>query len=280
MKRWKKLLINMWILWIIGGIAVKVGLLQFNVRAGRRKMNVETVERFLDEAIQKRPDVILFPELWTSGYDLPNLSSLSDIEGEPVGGLLRSWATDTGAVVIGGSTPVPKEDRYANTMYAVNPGGELILTYEKAHLFGLMDEDKFMIPGNRPGNFMIGGIPCGAIICYDLRFPEWVRKTVLSGCQLLFVAAQWPAARLNHWRILSQARAVENQCFVIACNRTGRDENGTEFPGHSLVADPWGRIIGEADDREGWLWVDIDPALVSDVRESIPVFQDRRADLY
>ncbi|MTV48555.1 carbon-nitrogen family hydrolase [Heliobacillus mobilis] len=260
---------------------MKVGLLQFNVLAGNRKSNEETVSRYMVEAIEHKPDVLLLPEMWTGGYDLPNLAAFADdTQGEPTGAFLRHWAQQVGATIVGGSTPVASGERFTNAMFAYNAMGERLLSYEKVHLFGLMGEDRYMAAGQQAGNFQIDSVPCAAIICYDLRFPEWIRKTVLHGCHILFVPAQWPMSRLDHWRILLQARAIENQCYVIACNRTGRDEKGVLFAGHSMVVDPWGKVLADAGEPEGWLWVEIDLAQVEKVRNKIPVFRDRRPNLY
>ncbi|MBM7865188.1 carbon-nitrogen family hydrolase [Heliobacterium gestii] len=258
---------------------MKVGLLQFTVRGGDRKANEETVARYMAEAREHRPEVLVLPEMWTTGYDLINLAALAD-DGAPYGDLLVRWASETGATIVGGSSPVGVAGRFANTLYAYTPEGERILSYEKAHLFGLMGEDRYLAAGSAAGNFSIGEVPCGAVICYDLRFPEWIRKTVLAGCEILFIPAQWPLSRLDHWRILLQARAIENQCYVVACNRTGADEKGVAFAGHSMVIDPWGTPVVEAGEEEGWLWAEIEREKVGRVRRKMTVFADRRVDLY
>ncbi|MCW2277380.1 carbon-nitrogen family hydrolase [Heliophilum fasciatum] len=259
---------------------MKIGLLQFNVAYGLPASNRATVAKYLTEIQDQAIDVILLPEMWTSGYALKSLDQLADQDNEPTGTTLRAWARQTGATIVGGSIPVRQGDGFVNRMLAFGPDGQQKLSYDKVHLFSLMEEDRYLIAGNQTGNFSIGTVPCGAVICYDLRFPEWIRKTVIGGCAVLFVAAQWPTARLDHWRLLIQARAIENQCFVVACNRTGDDGRGTHFPGHSMVIDPWGRIVAEADEQPGWLWAEIDLEQVEQVRRTIPVFRDRRTELY
>ena len=113
----------------------------------------------------------------------------------------------------------------------------------------------------------------------ELRFPELVRSMALDGMQILFVPAGWPRARIRHWRILNQARAVENQMFVVAVNRVGEEE-GTLYGGHSMVVDPWGEVLAEGDGEEAVLTVEIDPTAVDRVRTTIPVFEDRRPETY
>ncbi|QGG49276.1 carbon-nitrogen family hydrolase [Heliorestis convoluta] len=267
---------------------VKIGLLQYSVYRGERQNNEEIIETYMEEAKRERPQVIVLPEMWTTGYDLENLQKNKNVEetnGTAALAKLIKWAKETGAYIVGGSTAVSRScyepPQFANTMYVVNQEGEKILTYEKAHLFRLMDEDKYMVAGQQCGNFMLDRIPCGAIICYDLRFPEWVRKTMLANkAQVLFVVAQWPKSRLKHWITLLQARAIENQCFVIACNRNGSDNERSMFAGHSMVIDPWGDLIGDKKEETGWLWAEIEVAKVEKVRKRIPVFTDRRTDLY
>ena len=123
------------------------------------------------------------------------------------------------------------------------------------------------------------GVPAATIICYDIRFPELARKLALNGAQLLFVPAEWPHPRLHHWRTLLTARAIENQMYVIACNRVGRSGE-TSFFGHSMIINPWGEIVTEADENEQIVTAEIDLELVAKVRSTIPVFEDRRPDVY
>ncbi|HBI05283.1 MAG TPA: carbon-nitrogen hydrolase, partial [Paenibacillaceae bacterium] len=114
---------------------------------------------------------------------------------------------------------------------------------------------------------------------YDIRFPELARSYALDGAGILVNSAEWPHPRLNHWRTLMQARAIENQMYVVACNRVGISGK-TEFCGHSMVIDPWGEILVEGGEEEAILIAEIDLTLIEEVRGKIPVFADRRPDLY
>lgn len=116
------------------------------------------------------------------------------------------------------------------------------------------------------------------VICYNIRFPEWIRISVLKGAKILFVAAQWPKQRFDHWRTLLLARAIENQCFVVACNRVGSDGKN-DFTGHSII-DQWGEIMAEGGEQEEIVTAKIDLNKVVQVLETIPVFADRRPDFY
>jgi omega-amidase len=142
-----------------------------------------------------------------------------------------------------------------------------------------MDEHLFMNAGQSTNTFELDGITCGGVICYDLRFPEWIRTHVLKGAKILFIPAEWPAKRIDHWQLLLQARAIENQCFIVAVNRVGSDP-GNDFNGHSMVIAPWGELLISGQTDEGIYYAELNLQEVDTVRKTIPIFQDRRTDLY
>ena len=121
--------------------------------------------------------------------------------------------------------------------------------------------------------------PAGGAICYDLRFPELFRRYALDGALFCLLPSEWPHPRLAHWRTLLRARAIENQMFVVACNRVV-ETGDNRFFGHSAVIDPWGETLVEGDESEVLLFATLDTALVADVRQRIPVFADRRPAAY
>jgi predicted amidohydrolase len=125
----------------------------------------------------------------------------------------------------------------------------------------------------------IEGVPAAMMICYDIRFPELARTLALGGAKVLFVPAEWPHPRLHHWKTLLTARAIENQMFVVACNRVGRSVD-TDFFGHSLVLNPWGETLVEGDETERILQATLELDEVDRVRKTIPIFEDRRPGLY
>lgn len=155
----------------------------------------------------------------------------------------------------------------------------MVARYDKVHRFRLMNEEKYFSSGEKAVTFDLDGIKCGIVICYDIRFPEFIRKIALQGAQILFVPAQWPRPREMHWRLLNIVRAIENQFFVVGANRVGR-EGKAEFPGGSIVVDPWGEVLLETGETEGVFEAVIDLSLVEQVRRRIPVFEDRRPDVY
>lgn len=261
---------------------LRLALLQMHIEAGNPERNFSKLMEMLEEAVAapgSKPDVIMFPEMWNTGYALNEIQELADPEGKEIIALLSSFSKIHGVNIIGGSIAEKKSDGVYNTMYAFDREGNMIGDYSKMHLFRLMDEDKHLKAGDKPGKLQIEGEQAGMMICYDIRFPELARSLALDGAKLLFVPAEWPNPRLHHWRTLLTARAIENQMYVVACNRMGTSGD-TSFFGHSLIIDPWGEIVAEAGEEEGILRGDIDLELVEQVRSRIPVFEDRRPSLY
>ncbi|MFC5652090.1 carbon-nitrogen family hydrolase [Paenibacillus solisilvae] len=263
------------------GSIFRLALVQMHVDAGNPDANYTRLELKLNEAIQHavKPDMIMLPEMWNTGYALEQINELADENGERTKKLLSAFSREHNVQLFGGSIAEKRTDGVYNTTYVFNEQGEITAQYSKIHLFRLMDEEKHLQSGDKLGQLNVSGTDAGMMICYDIRFPELARKLAINGAKLLFVPAQWPSPRLHHWRTLLMARAIENQMFVIACNRCGT--SGTShFFGHSLVIDPWGEIIAEASEEESIVRAEIDLSLVDAVRSKIPVFEDRRPQLY
>lgn len=253
-----------------------VSLVQMDIVLGHPEANWQKVIAMTGDLGER--DIILLPELWSTGYQLDQAERLGeDLSGRSVQ-LMQSVARAHQSHV-GGSILGRKNGQVHNQFVLVSPQGEVVATYEKVHLFGLMQEDQHLAPGSQLVTATMGDVSAGLAICYDLRFPEMYRSYMQSGVGLLLLASEWPNPRLEHWRTLLRARAIENQFFVIACNRVGRDANNTFF-GHSLVIDPWGEILAEGSDQEQVLNCQLDLSLVAAARCRLPALQDRRVDLY
>jgi omega-amidase len=260
---------------------LNVCLLQIDIQIGQPDENYRRVLDKLHEAVRGsiKPDVILLPEMWNTGYALDQIHQLADSQGERTKKLLSDFCREYQVHVVAGSIADLSEGEVRNTIYVFDRNGDVVADYSKIHLFRLMSEEKHLIAGNRIGQFDLEGTPAGMMICYDIRFPELTRKLALDGAKVLFIPAEWPKPRLHHWRTLLTARAIENQMYIVACNRVGISE-GTEFFGHSLIIDPWGEIIAEAGEEETLLTAEINLGLVNEVRQRIPIFEDRRPQLY
>lgn len=258
---------------------MKIACVQMDIIYGEPEINFAKAEQYIKGAAKAQADMIVLPEMWNTGYCLNRLETLADRNGFRTTQMLSRLAKKHHVYIIGGSTAVEKDGRFYNTMYIADKNGAIIAQYDKAHLFRLMDEHLFISPGQKTNMFSMDGILCGGVICYDLRFPEWIRTHVLNGAKIVFIPAQWPAKRMDHWRILLQARAIENQCFIVAVNRIGSDP-ANEFNGQSMVINPWGEILLNAETAEGIYFANLELTEVNQVRRTIPIFLDRRTDLY
>jgi omega-amidase len=257
---------------------MRISLVQMDIALGDPKINRQRAEEWIRRAAEReQADVVVLPEMWNTGYALDRLEDCAD-RGE-----LVEWMASTAARyrvhLVGGSIAEKKADHFWNTAYIFDRNGKQVARYSKVHLFRLMDEEKYLHAGDQRVSFSLESHRAGVMICYDIRFPELARSLALDGAEILFVPAEWPLPRLTHWRLLNQARAVENQLYVVACNRVGVGGRDV-FGGHSMVVDPWGEILVEGGEEEELLTVEIDLAEVARIRRKIPVFEDRMPDVY
>lgn len=262
-------------------MTLKVAIAQMNIALGQPEVNEQTVAQYAQKASEAGADILIYPEMWNTGYALTDLPQLADNDGEQSRHLLARLAKTYQLNIVGGSVATMRDGRFFNTMFVFNQLGQQVSRYDKAHLFGLMNEEKYIAAGSQPNTFELAGVLSSGVICYDIRFPEWVRTMMSSGPQaILYVSAEWPIQRIAQWQILLQARAIENQAFVVAANRVGSGRDNT-FGGRSLVIDPLGNIVAQGTDADDMLVIaDIDIADEAAIRGQIPVFSDRRPDLY
>ena len=257
---------------------MKIGCIQLNIGFGKVEENYARAEKFIREAASQGAEIIVLPEMWNTGYALEKLDELADVNGERTRAFLSSLSKELGVHIVGGSVSVKRGDQFYNTMYTFNNDGQLVGEYSKAHLFRLMDEHLYLEAGSEMNRFALGDIEAAGVICYDIRFPEWLRSHALAGAKVLFVPAQWPTPRIDHWKTLLQARAIENQCFVIAVNRIARKVEN--FNGQSMIIQPWGEVLWTGAEDEELAIIDVDFSIVDEVRGRIPVYDDRRPELY
>ncbi|MDQ0243838.1 putative amidohydrolase [Bacillus fengqiuensis] len=260
-------------------MSLKVACIQFDIVFGDPEKNFLRAEEKMREALQSNPDILVLPELWSTGYDLTRLQDIADENGEKTKQFFSAFAQKYGVAIVAGSVAKKTEKGITNTMYVFNHKGELVSEYSKLHLFKLMDEHVYLQAGETQNLFTLHDTSCAGFICYDIRFPEWMRVHTSQGAEVLFVSAEWPLPRLAHWRALLISRAIENQCYVVACNCTGSNPDNV-FAGHSLIIDPWGEILAEATEEEEIITGVIDSEKVRQVRSQIPIFADRRTNFY
>ena len=159
---------------------MKIACVQMDIHYGEPEKNFAAIEEYTKAAALSNVDVIVFPEMWNTGYALTELNQLADENGEKTKELFTKLAKEYNLNIVGGSVATKRGDRFFNTMYVATRTGEIIAQYDKAHLFKLMDEHLFMEAGQSVNTFELDGTTCGGVICYDLRFPEWIRLSRLE----------------------------------------------------------------------------------------------------
>ena len=253
-----------------------VSLGQMNVRKGQPRTNWGNMQKYTARAVQHGADALVLQELWDAGdaFDRSQeiASSLSGGLFAQVAALARQQNLH-----IFGSNYEKRGMGVFNTIAVVSPQSGILGAYRKVHLFKPSGEDRYITSGQAPLALDLPWGRTGFAICYDLRFPELFRRYVDDRAEVVIVPCAWPNPRLDHYRTLLRARAIENQCYLIAVNRTGEDEDtGTRFFGHSMVVDPWGEIVLEVGEPEGVYTVTLDLERVNEVRRTFPVLDDRR----
>ena len=256
-----------------------LALAQTDIILGDKAANLARGRELAAQAAARGADLLIFPELWTTGYDLPRAAELAEpIPHGPTARELSAWAGELDLWITGSMLEQTPASAF-NAAVLFGPAGQVLGPYRKIHRFGPMAEDRWLEAGCDPGLFELPWGKTGVAICYDLRFPGLFQRYALAGARLILLPSEWPHPRLNHWRTLVQARAIENQCFVAAVNRVGSDRDN-EFCGHSMLVGPWGQVIAEADESPELLIAAIDLTEADDARQRIPVLTDRRPECY
>lgn len=256
---------------------LNISLAQMNIVLGDTRRNFNTMQEWAAEAARRGSHLVVFPELWPSGYALEQSKELASVLNSGLFAQVTTVAVQNKISIVG-SMLEKRGLEVANSAAFFTPAGRMVGVYRKLHLFRLMDEDRWLQPGTAP---LLLNLPWGATglaICYDLRFPELFRRYAADGARVVILPAEWPAARIEHWRALLRARAIENQCYMIACNAAGQTGD-TLFGGHSMIVDPWGEVVVEGGGGPLLLTAEIELDLVDDVRRRIPALTDRRPDL-
>lgn len=246
---------------------VKVLLVQTDIAWGNPSNNYTKIETLISDSTA---DLIVIPETFSTGFSM-NVSEIA----EPANGPTTNWMKETAKfknAVITGSVIIRENNFVYNRLLWATPEGE-VFTYDKKHLFGLMGETKSFAPGDARKIFTIKGWRFCTNVCYDLRFPVWCRYQ--NDYDALLFVANWPAARKHAWKILLNARAIENQSYVIGVNRVGMDVNNIEFGGDSTVIDPLGEIISILDSQESTATALLSSEKLESFREKLPFLIDR-----
>ncbi|MBS6028396.1 MAG: carbon-nitrogen family hydrolase [Negativicoccus succinicivorans] len=254
-----------------------LALIQLHVEAGDKATNIANAFARIKEAASKA-DIIVLPEMWTTGYNLSRLSQQVTHEGDELLQRLEAFARERKKWIVTGSLPTKENEKVYNRTHCFGPDG-VVAQYDKTHLFSLLSEPDNFAAGNQIVSAKLADIHCGLSICYDLRFPELYRKLALDGVTLVFVPAEWPTSRLVAWENLIQARAIENQMYICAVNAVGTFKNNI-FAGRSALIDPMGENVVKGDQNEAVLYGEYDSDIVKKTRARMSVFADRRPEVY
>jgi len=250
--------------------------IQFNISLGEVDRNLDRALALLCEAREKGAKLAVLPEMWSTGYDYKNLSTLAE-ETPRVLDAISAFSRESKMVIVG-SLAEKESETIFNTAFVVD-SGEIVGKYRKLHLFSTMKEDRFLGAGESTlvVDTSVGRL--GVAICYDLRFPELFRKLTLEGAEALCLPAEWPKPRQEHWRTLLRARAIENQLFVVSSNCCGI-QGKLDFFGMSLLLAPRGEVLAEGAEEDVVLTATFDFTEMEEYRRQIPCFRDRRPEIY
>lgn len=291
---------------------MKVACIQMDVLHCKKQENLERALCMALEAVEKGAELIVFPEVFTTGFCFEDFDHAAESLPSPVLENLACFSEANDCILLGSviqkgsgkndaekestdkNSIIKKENSFPRKEKKVPENGDFTLyynfgfcfesgtlagTYCKTHPF--KKENKYFSKGNsiEPIALKKRNLKIGFEICYEIRFPEVARKLALAGSDILVTTAAFPNPRSEHWKILAKARAIENQIPHIACNRTGPAPDCSYF-GHSMIIDAWGEVKADAGSKECIIVHDLDLSGKEEIRKSIPVFEDRRTELY
>lgn len=267
---------------------IKIAAIQMSTVADKME-NVRTVKAYLEKIKDENPDFVILPEMFCCPYQTENFPIYAEKEGGPVWQQLSGYAKQYGIYLIGGSMPEKDaEGNVYNTSYIFDREGKQIGKHRKVHLFDIdvkggqtFKESDTLTAGDSDTVFDTEFGKMGVMLCFDIRFPELSRMMVNDGARIVFVPAAFnmttgPA----HWELSFRTRALDNQIYMVGCAPARDVSAGYISWGHSIVTDPWGRVIDMLDEKKGILLAELDMDYEEQVREELPLLKSRRKDIY
>ncbi|MEI8377414.1 MAG: carbon-nitrogen family hydrolase [bacterium] len=246
-------------------------------------LNYQKVATVLVENADFEPDLVLLPETFNAGYHAKSFEKNAEpIPNDQTSMFLSGFAQKYNTNIAGSMIEKCPDGTLKNTLAIFGRTGKLLIKYHKTHLFSHQGgkESKYLEPGD---SIVVAELDFGRIglsLCYDLRFPRMFRKMALWGAEIVICPAAWPDERREHWQVLNKARAIENQFFMFSVNQVGKVSKKRTDAGYSMLVDPWGDVVASLEGEEGVLKAEIDLDKIDEVRNKLPVWQDRRIDLY
>lgn len=256
-----------------------------------REANLVVARGFIGEAAAAGADIVSLPENFSFlGSPHQKVDQGEYPDRSPTLDFLQSQARRHHVHLIGGSIPLRTSDpeRVTNSCFAVDPDGNVVARYDKMHLFDVsidvantFRESDHVVPGDSVVTFQASGLTVGLSICFDLRFPELFRRLADRGAEMIFIPSAFtvPTGKA-HWEVLLRARAIENQCYVVAPAQVGRHVQDRASYGKTTIIDPWGTLLATAPDRPSVVWADVDTDRITDVRTRLPALNKRRQDVF
>jgi omega-amidase len=249
---------------------MKIGLVQYNPKWESKEENKKKIRELIKRYFEKST-LIVFPEMTLTGFTMKPKKF-----GEPIKGGSFKFFSDialTYKVFVAAGLIEKEGENFFNSLILINPYGKLIAKYRKIHPFSFSTEDKHYKKGKEVKVAEINGLKIGLSICYDLRFPELYRIYAKKRVHLIIVIANWPDTRIEHWKILLKARAIENQCYIAGINRVG-DDPKLHYPGFSCVYDPMGTELSSLKSEEKIFYSEIKKEKVAEIRKNLPFLED------
>ena len=260
--------------------ALSITTIQTNLHWEDKTANLQMLEEKIN-SIKEKTELVILPEMFSTGFSMKPELLGETMEGETINWMKRIAAEKK--IILTGSIIIEEEGNYFNRIVWMLPNGQHG-HYDKRHLFAYGDEDKHYTAGTKRVIASVKGWKINLLVCYDLRFPVWARQSPLSTSgeglggeteyDVLIYVANWPERRSHAWKTLLQARAIENQCYVIGVNRTGKDGNDIYYSGDSMVVDPMGEVLYTKKDEEDIFTTTLDKEHLQAVRSKLPFLKD------
>ncbi len=266
---------------------IKCALCQLKI-SGTKDENLKKASIMIKNAAANNADIAILPEIFNSPYDIHLFTRYAEEYPGPTSDLLSSLSEKLGIYIIGGSICEKENNSYYNTSYSFDKNGSLIGKHRKLHMFDVDIKNKIRFKesdviscGNKTTVFDTEFCRIGVLICYDMRFPELIRKMASDGAKIVIAPASFnmvtgPA----HWEVMARARAIDNQIYFIAASPARNISASYVSYGHSLIVNPWGEIVAEADENECILYGNINLDLIDKIREELPLLKHLKPDLY
>ena len=257
---------------------MRIALVSLNQFWENKDANFQTCARYVSEAKNHAVDFIIFPEMTLTGFSMRSAQLAERLDNSMTLDFFKKLA-QTHSITIQFGMSTVENNYYYNCSVTINSKGTIVSNYKKMHPFSFSGENGHYSSGEELSYFELQGVKFGCTICYDLRFPE-IYSALSNKSKVVINIASWPKKRIDHWRKLIMARAIENQIYLIGVNRTGTDGNLIEYEESSMIVDPSGVPLAAVYKETPLSIYDINFNIGEAYRSAFPTFQDRRPDLY